>query len=114
MLLSFLFDRSKTAPKRSVEIRFELRQAQDGRPILPPTSLSSLVEQNLWPEIERNLGEVLSVDLETVTVDADDIKAVIPSFNRLDLRPIFDELPKARDGWIVGGGRSDIEIYFEP
>ena len=94
------------------EIRFELRQAQDGRPILPATSLSSLVEQNLWPEIERNLGEILSVDLDAVSVDSDSIKAIIPSFERLDIRPIFDELPKAKEGWIIGGGRSEIDLYF--
>jgi hypothetical protein len=98
----------------TTEIRFELLQAQDGRPILPPSALAGLVENNLWPQIERNLGEVLSVDLASVRIDADSIRALVPNFDYINVLPVFADLPKAIDGWIVGGARTDLELYLTP
>ena len=92
----------------SADIRFEL--PKDGRPILPPTTLNGLVTDNVWPSIERSLGEVLSVDLEPVQVDSDSVREAIPTFDSMLIRPTFTELPRAKNGWIVGGGSAEIEI----
>ena len=96
----------------SADIRFELRQAENGRPILPPSSLNGLVSDNLWPSIERNLGEVLSTDLEPVAIDSESIREAVPTFEQMLIRPIFSELPKSKNGWVVGGGGAEIEIQF--
>ena len=98
----------------TTEIRFELLQAQDGRPILPPSALASLVEDNLWPQIESNLGEVLSVDLASIQIDAESIRTLVPNFDYINVLPVFGDLPKAIDGWIVGGARTDLELYLRP
>lgn len=98
----------------TTDIRFELLQAQDGRPILPPSTLAGFVEDNLWTEIESNLGEVLSVELASVTVETDSIRALVPSFNYINVLPVFAELPKAIDGWIVGGASTDLELHLNP
>ena len=97
----------------TADIRFELLQAQDNRPILPPSTLSALVQDNLWPSIEDALGDVLSIDLEPVGVDSESIREAIPNFERMLIRPIFSDLPRARGGWIVGGGSAQIEIHLQ-
>ncbi len=98
----------------STDIRFELLQAQDGRPILPPSTLAGFVEDNLWTEIERNLGEVLSVDLASVTVETESIRSLVPSFDYVNVLPVFAELPKAIEGWIIGGASTDLELHLNP
>ena len=98
----------------TTDIRFELLSAQDGRPILPPATLAGFVEDNLWPQIERNLGEVLSVDLDEVVVDADSLRDLVPGLNYISAIPTFETLPKAIDGWIVGGASTSLELHFLP
>ncbi len=98
----------------TTDIRFELLQAQDGRPILPPSTLAGFVGDNLWPQIESNLGEVLSVDIESVRIDTESIRSLVPSFDYIAVLPMFSDLPKAIDGWLVGGASTDLELHLNP
>ena len=65
-------------------------------------------------QIERNLGEVLSVDLDEVVVDADSLRDLVPGLNYISAIPTFETLPKAIDGWIVGGASTSLELHFLP
>ena len=97
----------------STEIRFELVQAQDGVPILPPATIVQLIESEIWGQVEASLGEAFEFDLDTVTVDSESLNEYLPSLEALRLIPAFDLAVSTKSGWVIGGASTRIEIDFQ-
>jgi len=108
--MAFADGQLATAVDTEPDIRFELVAAGGDVEPLASSLFETILTGQIGPLISEQMGEALTISLDTVVLEGDAFEPLQAEIERIRLRPGFPTPARAQNGWVVVQARVVAEI----